>query len=808
MLALSQMPTTIATFAKTNWANSLLGLSFTALLACNLQAQPTSKTQASNGSSDAHELQALVQKYCVGCHSQKLKTAGMILEGQPMDKVGQDAARWEKVLRKVRNNEMPPAAMPQPTPADRNRLTSYLTTELDRSAALHPNPGRPTVHRLNRTEYRNAIRDLFAVDVPADALPQDDTGYGFDNIADVLSMSPVLVERYMASAQRVARMAMGDTKIPPVVDNFDGLAEIRASHGIRGGRNEQSSEDLPFDSARGMVVRYSFPVDAEYVISVKLSGGGGEFGETAPPIGQVYDLRLPVKAGEHLVGLAFMRSDAIPEAGPGGRGGRQPVAGGVLTRTVDLRLDGALLKKYEIPDRVPQGKEINQLGIAGPYNVTGPGDTVSRRRILTCTPSSSADQAEPCAAKILRSVGMDVYRRPLNDRDLEPLMGFYRRGSKDGGFEAGIESALGAMLVSPNFLFRVEADPAGAAPGGIHKLGDYELASRLSFFLWSSIPDRELLTLAGQGKLKDTAVLTQQISRMLDDPKSDAFVDNFTGQWLMLRNLEQLKPDPAVFPAYDFSLRTAFREETKRFFNAVLRENLPVTDLIGAKFTFVNQRLAEFYGIPGIYGPRFRRIELPDGHRAGLLGQGSILTETSIPSRTSVVERGKWVLDSLLASPPPPPPPDVPPLELHEKERSLTMREAMEAHRANPVCAACHARMDPIGFALENFDGIGAWRDRDGGGVIDVSGKLPDGTPFSGPDGLRDLLLTRYRDQFISAFLEKLMTYALGRGTEYYDQPTMRTILRNAAGQNYSIPSLIRGIVTSDAFLTMRNRDS
>ena len=775
-----------------------------------MQAEHTVKRQflailALSFSANAQQsaTQTTVQRYCAGCHNEKLKTAGVILENAAPESAGADPVIWEKVLRKLRSSEMPPAGVPQPSEADRKALMEVVTAGLDRAAAEHPNPGRPTIHRLNRTEYRNAMRDLFSVDVPVDALPQDDSGYGFDNIGDVLSLSPVLVERYIGWGQKVARLALGDTHVAPTVDEFDALAELRASRGIRGGRNERVSEDLPFDSARGMSFRYTFPVDAEYEFSVKLSGGAGEFGETAPPVGEVLQLKVPVKAGVRQVGLTFLRSDAVAET-VGGRGGRGGVSG---PKYLDLRLDGALLKRYEISVRVPEGKELNALSIGGPYNITGPGDTPSRRRILICHPSSSQD-ADACAEKIIRSIGLNIYRRPLTGKDVTPLMKFYRTGSARNGFEGGIESALGAMLVAPDFLFRIETDPPDAQPGGIYRIGDFELASRLSFFLWSSIPDDELLTLANQGRLSDRAVLQRQIARMLDDAKSGAFVDNFTGQWLMLRNLEQIKPDPLAFPVYDFSLRRAFEEETRRFFTAVMNEDRPVTDLLSARFTFVNQRLAEFYGIPGVYGSRFRRVELADSHRAGLLGQGSILTVTSYPNRTSVVQRGKWILDNLLASPPPPPPPNVPALELADKGRKLTVREAMEAHRANPVCASCHARMDPIGFALENYNGIGAWRDSDGGAAIDASGRLPDGTAFEGVEGLRQLLLTRYREQFLSGFTEKLMTYALGRGTEAYDQPTIRGILRRSAQENYTIHSLIRNIIFSDAFLMKKKRDS
>jgi mono/diheme cytochrome c family protein len=746
----------------------------------------------------------LVKQYCTGCHSDRLKTAGVSLERRSLDSVRNDPELWEKVIRKVRAGEMPPAGMPRSSAAAQKDFTAYLESELDRAAALHPNPGRPTAHRLNRNEYSNAIRDLLALDVNiGDTLPVDDSGYGFDNIADVLSLSPVLVERYMAAARKVVRLALGNTDLKPVVDTFDGLSEVRASRGTRQGRNERLSEDLPFDSAAGLSFRYTFPVDAEYVFSVKLSGGGGAFGETAPPVGDILDLRVPVKAGVRQVGLTFLRSDAIQETagGRGGAGGR-----GAGPKYLDLRLDGKRLKLYEISLQVPEGKEINQLAIGGPYNISGPGDTASRRKVLVCRPESSKDE-ETCAVRILSSLTRQAYRRTSTPADLQQLMPLFRSGRKERGFEAGIEEALQGMLVSPNFLFRIEPDPPGAAPGGTHRLNDFELASRLSFFLWSSIPDDELLDLAEKGRLKDTDVIRRQVTRMLENPKSQAFVQNFTGQWLLLRNLDQLKPDPLAFPGYDYSLRRAFREETQLFFSAILRENRPVTDLLDARFTFVNQRLAEFYGIPGVYGSRFRRVEIADPRRGGLLGQGSILTVTSYPNRTSVVQRGKWVLDSLLGSPPPPPPPNVPALDLHEKEKKLSVRGAMEAHRADPVCASCHARMDPIGFALENYNGIGQWRNDDADGPINSVGKLPDGVEVNGPEGLKQLLLTRYREQFITTFTEKLMTYALGRGSDAYDMPAIRAMMRQAAKDNLTLRALIDCLVESPQFLTKRNAD-
>jgi hypothetical protein len=753
---------------------------------------------------------ALIHQYCIGCHNNTLKTAGISFETADPAKAGDDAGFWEKVLHKLQTNQMPPAGLPKPPAESRQALVNYLETELDRAAALHPNPGRPTIHRLNRAEYSNAIRDLLALDIqPGNSLPPDDTGYGFDNIGDVLSMSPVLVERYLSVARQVARLAVGDPDVKPVIDVFDALGEVRTgAKGQRAGRNDRISEDLPFDSVGGLSFRYTFPVDAEYVFTIRMARPNSQFGETAPPVGQILELRVPVKAGVRPVGLTFLRSDALPETLPGagrGGGGRGNGAAAPITH-LDLRLDGARLKLYDVPEG-QRGREINDMSIAGPYNITGSGDSPSRQRIFVCKPSAAAEE-DPCARKILSTLGRRAFRRPLTNADLTPLLVFYQDGKKEGGFQQGIEMALRAMLISPDFLFRIERDPSASGAQGVYRINDLELASRLSFFLWSSIPDEELLGLAERGKLSDSQVLEQQIARMIGDPKSKAFVGNFTGQWLLLRNIDQIKPDVEQFSIFDESLRRAFRQETELLFDWILRQNRPITEILDANYTFLNDRLAEFYGIPGVYGSRFRRVELTDPNRGGLLGQGSILTATSYPTRTSVVLRGKWVLENLLGSPPPPPPPDVPPLELHAKGRQLSMREAMETHRANPVCASCHARMDPIGFALENYDGIGAWRTTDNGVAINASGKLPDGSEFVGPAGLKKLLLTQHREEFLSTFAEKLMTYALGRGLEPSDRPALRAILREAEKQNVTVAALIDAIVKSPQFQMRRTKQS
>lgn len=741
---------------------------------------------------------SLVNQYCVACHSDQLRTADISLEGLDIAKAGENPAVWEKVLHKVRANEMPPAGMPRPEATASKAFTSYLQSELDRYAALHPDPGHPVVHRLNRAEYSNAVRDLLALDInPGSALPTDDSGYGFDNIGDVLSLSPVLIERYMSVGRMVSRLALGNTDLKPQVDVFAPVREQVAARG-RGARNERIADDVPFDSAGGLSFQYTFPVDAEYVFRIQSGPGRGG----APPDPSL-ELRIPVKAGVRHVSLTTIRSGAMPEIIPGlGRNAGGPASGPGLSENLDLRMDGARLKLFEI-----RGAANGGMTIAGPYKILGPGDSPSRKAIFVCTPASAAEE-EPCAHRILAALVRRAYRRPSTETDLKPLMALYASGRRDplaATFDNGIEMALRGLLVSPDFLFRIESDPP--AEPAVHRVSDYELASRLSFFLWSSIPDEELLKLAGEGKLKDPKILQQQTARMLGDPKSSAFVNNFSGQYLFVRNLATQKPDPDAFPEFDAGLRRAFERETTLFFNAIVRESHPVTDLLDAKFTFLNERLADFYGVPGVHGTQFRRVAITDPNRGGILGQGSLLTVTSYPNRTSVVQRGKWVLDNLLGSAPPPPPPNVPSLDPHGKDGKQSVRQAMEMHRANPVCAGCHSRMDPIGFSLENYDGVGAWRDKDNGVTINATGKLPEGTEFTGPAGLKRLLLTQYRGDFVSVFTQKLLTYALGRGVEPGDLASVRAIVRDADRQNDTIPALIDAIVRSPQF-QMRRRGS
>ncbi len=732
---------------------------------------------------------SLTDRYCVFCHNQKLKTGGVSLEGIDPAHAGSNAAVLEKVLRKIRTGEMPPPGLPRPSASEASAFTASVENALDRQAAANPNPGNPVIHRLNRAEYSNAIRDLVALDIDAGAtLPVDDSGYGFDNIGAVLSLSPTLFERYMSAARMVSRLAVGDPGMKPHQDEFISRAR----------RNERVGDDLPFDSRGGLDISYYFPLDAEYVIRVKLTGEDN---------GALYQLRVPVKAGLRSLGATFLREAEEPEvAVPAARGtgqteGKLPKALS-LPAEMDVRLDGARLKRFEVPeDSAGAMPQIDKLTVSGPYDATGPGDTPSRRKIFVCRPPADGKDDEPCARLVLSGLAQRAFRRPVTDADVNPLMAFYRTGRGQDDFDRGIEKALTAMLVSPDFLFRIERDPARAAPGTVYRVGDLELASRLSFFLWSSAPDDRLLDLAEKGRLRDTAVLDAEVRRMLNDQRAMALVSNFAGQWLYLRNLATVKPDPDAFPEFDDSLRQSFRQETDLFVASVFRENRSVFDLLDANYTFLNQRLAEHYGVHGIYGSQFRRVNLTDPNRGGLLGQGGILTVTSYPNRTSVVQRGKWILENLLGTPPPPPPPDVPDLKPRGADgRQLTMREAMEQHRANSVCASCHARMDPLGFALENYDGVGKWRATDAGNPIDASGKLPDGSRFNGPAGLKKALLESHRDEYLATFTQKLLTYALGRGLEYYDQPAVRSILRDAASGNYTMPALVTAIVRSTPF--------
>jgi len=706
---------------------------------------------------------------------------------------------WEKVLRKVRARYMPPAGLPRPDERSYDALVSYLETSLDAAAAVKPNPGRTdTFHRLNRTEYRYAIRDLLALDVDvASLLPSDDSSYGFDNIT-AGDLSPTLMERYLTAARKISRLAVGSPVRSPSGEIIVIPSDLT---------QEKHFDELPFGTRGGTVVRYTFPLDAEYRIQLRLTRDRNEqveglsephqveltldgeriqlFTVTPPPSGESHDLvdkdlyvRIPIKAGPHELGATFLKKpSALLETK------RQP---------------------YEAHfnlDRHPRIQPaLYSVNIIGPYDASGAGNTPSRRRIFVCSPKNASDE-EPCAKRIVSILARHAYRRPVTDVDLQAPMKFYKEARLQGGFENGIQRALQALLISPEFLFRIERDPANIAPNTAYRLSELAIASRLSFFLWSSIPDDELLNLAADGKLKEPAVLEHEVRRMLADPRSDALVTNFADQWLYLRNLAAIIPDPRLFPDFDDNLRQAMRRETELFFNNVMREDRNVLELLKANYTFLNERLAKHYGIPNVYGSQFRRVNLDQNSvRGGLLGQGSILTVTSYPDRTSPVIRGKWILTNIVGLPPPPPPPNVPPLKDNGSAgKVLTMRERMAEHRANQPCAGCHKLMDPVGFSLENFDAIGQWRTKDEGAPVDASGNLPDGGQFTGASGLRQALLSR-PEIFVTTMTEKLLTYALGRGLEPYDSAAVRGVVRGAASEDNRFSSLILGIVKSTPF--------
>ena len=765
---------------------------------------PAAALQAQNSARDAAAAhRATLDLYCVGCHSGPTPFAGLNLEVLDTANLEANGAIWEKLLRKLRNREMPPAGMPRPDPAAYEALVKFIETERDRLAEVKPNPGRPTLHRLNRAEYANVIRDLLALEIDvAELLPADDAGYGFDNIGAVLSVSPLLMERYLLAAGRISRMAVGDTTLPASYQTYS----------LRPGlvQSDRMSEAMPLGSRGGTFVRHRFPVDGEYEISVGLQRGRqDEF------LGLERERKLDLKLDDQRLGLFTIAAD--PRGIVHGTGKdpdshlkvRVPVQAGTRTLVATFLKDTVLTEDIIERRRDEQNffEGVGSISVAGPYNVQGPGTTASRERIFLCRPAARAEE-EACAEKILASLARRAYRRPIAADDLQPLLALYRQGAQSGGFEAGVRLALQKILVSPEFLFRMEFDPPGAAPGSVHRISDIELASRLSFFLWSSIPDDELLAIAGRGTLSDASVLEGQVRRMLVDPRSQALVKNFSGQWLYLRNIAGIQPDSTSFPNFDENLRQALAQETELLIESTLREDRSVADLLNTDYTFVNQRLAEHYGIKGVYGSEFRRVALDDPKRYGLLGQASVLTVTSYPNRTAPTIRGKWVLEQLLGTPPPPPPPNVPSLKDDASTKKMTMRERMEQHRANPTCAVCHKMMDPIGFSLENFDGLGRWRDSTGIGTgpIDTSGVLPDGTAFDGPAGLRDVLVSK-RELFVETFTERLLTYALGRGVEQYDSPVIRKITREAAADNQRWSSIILGIAKSAPFQMRRIND-
>ncbi|HLI84529.1 MAG TPA: DUF1592 domain-containing protein [Bryobacteraceae bacterium] len=770
--------------------------------------------------------QALLNRYCIVCHNQKLHTGGLALDKLDLEHPGRDAETWEKVVRKLRAGMMPPAGARRPDRKTLDAFAGALEDSLDRAAAAHPNPGRTPLHRMNRAEYANAIRDLLGVQVdPATLLPADDSSNGFDNIADVLGVSPALLERYVSAAAKISRLAVGDPETAPTDVTYTVKGDLTQTGTLDG---------QPLGTRGGAIIHHDFPLDGEYAIKLSLTklSFGQVFGEGAE--GQELEVALNGRR------IKLYKLDEVPmffmREKPGSPIPLEPLSDPAEERvkmTPDIHLEfriqakagpqtlgvAFLQKSYAaIEDLVHRPMNstndpnigmqygyttvphLARVDITGPYKATGPGDTPSRRRIFVCHPGTAAEEI-PCARQIISSLVRRGFRRAPNDSDLETLLGFYQRErTATGSFEAGIEMALRRILADPEFVFRFEPPPAGIAPDTPYRIADTELASRLSFFLWSSIPDDELLNLAIQGKLHEPAILAQQTRRMLADPRAAAIVANFAGQWLYLRDLKSANPDAREFPDFDDNLRQAFQKETEMLFASIVHEDRSVLDLLDADYTFVNERLAKNYGIPNVYGPDFRRVPVPNDARRGLLGQGSMLLVTSNANRTSPVQRGKWILENLLGSPPPLPPPNVPPLKENTAgAAAASVRERMEAHRANPVCAGCHKIMDPIGLSLENFDAIGRWRTVDSGFPIDASGQLVDGTPLDGPASLRKALLGR-PEAFVGTLTEKLLMYGIGRETKYYDMPVVRAIMRDAAPNRYRFSDLVLGIVKSAPF--------
>ncbi len=727
---------------------------------------------------------SLLNTYCIGCHSETNRSGGVSVAG--LNSIADSGMTWEKVLRKVRTGEMPPIGLPRPKPEVAQQFTSWLEKELDAHAIARRNPGSPHVHRLNRAEYSNAIRDLLGLKMDhAATLPADDSGYGFDNIGSVLTTSPLLLEKYMSTARRVTRLALGTIKASAAIERFNPGK----------GAALDASDELPLNVRSPLFLNYHFPLDAEYSLLVRVRGNPPA-NTPAPKLDiridgvrvklhdvaidpneeaqgtRNYEIRIPVTAGLHAIGASFLTESWKGEIG-------------VVSRS-----------RFGAPPP-PNPPSVEYLQIGGPFSPTGPGNTESRKIIFSCRPGPALSESA-CASQILTRLARRAYRRPVTPADITPLMNLFAVGRRDGGtFESGIETSIRAMLVSPSFLFRVERDPVA----GAHRVNELELASRLSFFLWSSIPDEELLAAAEKGRLR--ANLPAQVRRMLTDPKARSLVDNFAGQWLQLRNVASWRPDPDKFKDFDDSLRTAMQRETELFFEHIVREDRSILDFLGADYTFLNERLARHYGVKGVKGTYFRKVPLAGVERGGVLTHASVLTVSSYPTRTSPVLRGKWILENILATPPPPPPPNVPDLEAKAANSAKDLRAALEKHRANGACAACHARLDPLGFSLENFDAIGKFRAEEDGAKVDATGSLPGGIQFIGAPGLQKVLLER-KDYFVECISEKMLTYALGRGLEHFDLPVVRQIRRDAASKDHRFSELVLAIVNSVPFQMRR----
>jgi mono/diheme cytochrome c family protein len=783
-----------------------LGLAAALFFSAQAEVSAQQNDAASGGrSTGASSQRQFLDRYCGTCHNERLKTGGLSLERIDLSRPHAQPEVWEKVVRKLRTGVMPPPNMLQPPQAERLALSAWLETSLDVASAAKPNPGRTeTLRRLNRTEYQNAIRDLLALDIDAAALlPADESAHGFDNVT-VGDLSPTLLNRYVSAAQKISRLAVGSTQSSLQSDIIQLPADLTQEDQLPG---------MPIGTRGGLSVSYTFAQDGEYDIQILLARdlAGSISGLREPrshellvlldrePVGS-FTIQRPANGDDTLLDKDLKLRVAV-HAGPHNLGVTFVKDGASLIETVRQPTQS----RFNDRRHARTAPAINQISVTGPYAAKGAVDTPSRRRLFVCRPTGSAsgdqDQEEKCARQVLSTLVRRAYRRPIAKADVDEPMAFYREGRAEGDFDTGIARALSAVLINPEFLFRVESDPKKVAASGIYRISDLELASRLSFFLWSSIPDDELLDVAVRGKLSAPEELQKQVRRMLADRRSFNLATNFAGQWLRLRNLEAVTPNAALYRDFDDNLRQALRQETELFFDSVLREDRSVLNFIRADYTFLNERLAKHYGIPNVYGSRFRRVTLaPENHRGGLLRQGSVLSVTSYATRTSPVLRGVLVLKNIFGAPPPPPPPNVPALDESNVAANLPMRERLAAHRSNAVCASCHRTIDPVGFSLENFNAVGQWREVEvEGQPVDPSGALPGAGEFRGIAGLEDALLSR-PELFAATLTENLLTFALGRGVEYYDAPAVRKIVRDAEKDGYRFSSLILGIVKSIPF--------
>ena len=782
--------------------------------AVSLWAAAIAYAQMPAGFSTPTAQRAFLNQYCAYCHNDKLKSGGMSLTKLDLEHLDQSAELAEKAVRKLRVGLMPPPGMPRPAREVVNAFASSLETKLDQAANLHPNAGRPALHRLNRTEYANSVRDLVAVSVDVGAaLPPDDMSHGFDNMADVLTVSPTLMEAYVRAASKIAREAVGDPEAPALTSTYQVPRVMSQNRHVDG---------TPWGTRGGISVMHDFPADGEYVFKL-----GFYYSPTGPLFGlnQGKGQQIEVAINGEKVALIdinpamTLAKDGIKTPPIHVKAGPQRISASFIQKADGPIDDEVMMVEQTLVDvsagvvpGVTTLPHLHELSVTGPTKVSGVSDTPSRRKVFSCRPEAGADEL-PCAKRIIAALARQAYRRPVTDNDLEGLLGFFQSGRNQGNFETGVRTAIQAILASPEFVFRFEKTPASAAPGKNYRITDLELASRLSYFLWSSAPDEQLVAVASQGKLRQPAVLEQQVRRMLTDPKSEALSTVFADQWLHLQNLRESNPDLFLFPNFDRTLANSMRRETELLFDHIMRTDRSMTEMLTADYTFVDERLAKHYGIPNVMGSRFRQVAIADDNRRGLLGQAGILMLTSTATRTSPVQRGKYVLEVLLGTPPPPPPPNVPLLPENSDGRTghvakpLSVRERTEQHRKDPNCAGCHKMMDPIGFALENFDAVGVWRTNDSGFKVDPTGQMYDGAKLSGPASLRQALMG-HSDAFLQTFTESLLAYGLGRVIDYRDLPFVRSIEHDAAKNDNRFSSFVLGVVKSMPFQMRRAEEA